>query len=100
MLLLLVGGLAVATSFTPIAGDIFQAKGLRAIGFCCLFLGLGEYLNHPVEKGPAADKRSATDTPATPYRSRNPCGLGNTLDVLAVICLFIAVSYLFFPYQR
>lgn len=98
--LIAAGLFIVAASFALFAGDILQAKGLRAIGFCCLLLGLGEYLNHPVQKKQAFDQPHDSGIPTTLHRSRNPCGLGNTFDVLAVICLFLALSYFFFPYQR
>ena len=101
MFLIAAGLLMVALSFVLLKGDILQAKGFRAIGFFCLLLGLGEYLNHPLQKKQTLTARqgSGPPTPAL-HRSRNPCGLGNTFDVLAVICLFLALSYFFFPYQR
>ena len=100
LLLIAAGALMVALSFALFAADILQAKGLRAIGSFCLLLGLGEYLNHPVQKKQTFDQLHHSTTPTTLHRSRNPCGLGNTFDVLAVICLFLALSYFFFPYQR
>ncbi len=100
MFLIAAGGLMVAVSFALFTGDALQAKGLRAIGFFCLLLGLGEYLNHPLQKKQAFGQGPDSTTPTTLHRSRNPCGLGNTFDVLGVICLFLALSYFFFPYQR
>ena len=101
LFLIATGVLMVALSFVLFGGDILQAKGFRAVGFFCLLLGLGEYLNHPVQKKQTFAQRPDSGPPTTTlHRSRNPCGLGNTLDVLAVICLFLALSYFFFPYQR
>ena len=95
MFLIAAGGIAAAVSFAPFAGDIFQVKGLRAISFCVLFLGFGEYLNHPVQKKQTFTERHDLDKPPTLHRSRNPCELGNTFDVLAVICLFLAPGLFF-----
>ncbi len=99
ILLIVSGALLALASFSTIPVDIHQAKGLRAIGIFGLFLGIGEILNHPVQK--KLELKDQEDTPplATLHRSRNPCGLGNTLDVLALVCLFISLSYFFFPHQ-
>lgn len=93
------GVLLALTSFTSAPADVMQAKGLRAIGFFGLFLGIGEILNHPVQKKLEFKDRENTLSQATLHRSRNPCGLGNTLDVAALVCLFISLSFFFFPHQ-
>ena len=98
--LLVIGGiLLIAFSFTSYPGNIAQAKGFRTLGFLFLFLGVGEILNHPVQKSLAFNDQDGSGPHATLHRSRNPCGLGNTLDVLALICLFISLSLFFFPHQ-
>ena len=98
--LLVVGGiLVIAVSFTSFPETIVQAKGIRALGFFFLFLGVAEILNHPVQKRLAFNDQNGSGPQATLHRSRNPCGLGNTLDVLALICLFISLSLFFFPHQ-
>jgi len=98
--MLVMGGLLIiAASFTSFPENILQGKGIRALGFFCLFLGIGEILNHPLQKRLAFNDQNNSGPHATLHRSRNPCGLGNTFDVLALICLFIALSYFFFPYR-
>jgi hypothetical protein len=99
VLLVMGGMLLAAVSVTPFPENILQAKGIRALGFFCLFLGIGEILNHPLQKRLAFNDQNNSGPHATLHRSRNPCGLGNTFDVLALICLFIALSYFFFPYR-
>ena len=99
VLLVMSGVLIIAVSFTFFPGNILQAKGIRALGFFLLFLGVGEVVNHPVQKSLALNEQNDSGPHATLHRSRNPCGLGNTLDVLALICLFISLSLFFFPYQ-
>ena len=99
VLLVMGGVLIIAVSFTFFPGNILQAKGIRALGFFLLFLGVGEVVNHPVQKSLALNEQNDSGPHATLHRSRNPCGLGNTLDVLALICLFISLSLFFFPYQ-
>jgi len=99
-MLLVAGGVLLALiSFTSVPVDINQAKGLRAIGFFGLFLGIGEILNHPVQKKLVLTDQENSLHHTTLHRSRNPCGLGNTLDVLALICLFISLSLFLFPHQ-
>ncbi|MCB2216159.1 hypothetical protein [Desulfofustis glycolicus] len=76
-----------------------QASGriMRAAGFAVLFFGIGEYLNHP----PLVDTRppGSQEAPIQPdgKRKRNPCGLGNFFDILAIISVFIVASYVLFP---
>ena len=95
----LCGVVLVAMSFTLFTIDIAQAKTMRAIGLSFLFLGVGEYLNHPVQKRLTYNDRDDSGPQTTLHRSRNPCGLGNTLDVLALICLFVAFGLFLFPQQ-
>lgn len=98
--ILVIGGvLLAAVSVTPFPENLLQAIGIRALGFFCLFLGIGEILNHPLQKRLAFNDQNNSSPHATLHRSRNPCGLGNTFDVLALICLFVALSYFFFPYR-
>lgn len=98
-LLVIAGVLLIAFSFTSFPETIVQAKGLRTLGFFFLFLGAGEILNHPLQKRLAFNDQNGSGPHATLHRSRNPCGLGNALDVLALICLFISLSLFFFPHQ-
>ena len=99
LLIGLCGVVLVAVSFTIFTADIAQAKTIRAIGLSCLFVGLGEYLNHPVQKRLTLDDLDDSGPQTILHRSRNPCGLGNTLDVLALICLFVALGLFLFPQQ-
>jgi len=99
LLLAFCGIVLVAVSFTIFTADIAQAKSIRAIGLSCLFLGVGEYLNHPVQKRLTFNDLDDSGPQTTLHRSRNPCGLGNTLDVLALIGLFIALGLFLVPQQ-
>lgn len=98
MTLVMSGVLLGAVSLASFRGNIIQAKGIMALGFFCLFLGTGEILNHPIQKRLTYNDQDNSGPHVTLHRSRNPCGLGNTLDVLALICLCISLSLLFFPY--
>lgn len=101
LFLVLIGAgiLIIVLSFFSDCNTYIKPHGLRAIGFICLFLGLGEYLNHPLQKKLIPSDQDDSGVQEKLHRTRNPCGLGNTLDVLALVCLFIAVSLLFFPYE-
>ena len=99
LLLASTGVLLVVVSFVSFGEDSFNLKGIRTIGFFCLFLGAGEYLNHPQQKTLTYNDRDNSGPAVTYHRQRNPCGLGNTLDVIALICLFLALGFFFFPYR-
>ena len=99
-LLMAVGGIAViAFSLFPMhLGSAFE-KGLRAIGFSLLFIAIGEWLNHPVQKSKSAIDESSDTALTIIHRRRNPCGLGNVFDVFGLILVFIALSLFFFPHE-
>ena len=94
-----VGILLAALSLTLAPADTFVAKGLRALGLSFFLLGFGEYLNHPRQKTLRYNEQDDSGPLVTFHRSRNPCGLGNTLDVVALISFFIALGFFFFPYS-
>lgn len=95
--------LALAGIVLIILSFIFSSQGsdsgriMRAAGFAVLFLGIGEYLNHP----PLVDNRSPEPQGESirpiGKRKRTPCGLGNFFDILAIISVFIVASYVLFP---
>jgi len=100
ILLIIVGATLFVVSLTSLLTTPFMIAGVRSVAFFFLFAGIGEYLNHPLQKKlspPTSEKNSPQQTFV---RTRNPCGLGSTLDVLALISLFVALSFFFFPYQQ
>ena len=99
LLLAGVGILLAALSLTFGPELIFMAKGMRALGLSFFLLGFGEYLNHPRQKKLHYNEQDDTGPHVTFHRSRNPCGLGNTLDVVALISFCLALGFFFFPYS-
>ena len=92
----LCGAATILCSFLPLFSNPGMVRGIRIAGFSLLFLGIGEYLNHPVQK-----KFSFEHDNELPVhhnsRERSPCGLGNIFDILALILMFLALSAIFFP---
>ena len=97
--MMLCGLTLLALSFTALLPGELNNKGMRAIGFALLFLGLGEFLNHPVQTGHKFEKPAKQEASKFLMRRRNPCGLGNYLDVIGIIAVFAALALFFFPYQ-
>jgi len=97
LVLVLVGITLIVLSFLSSFQSSDNGRIVRTGGFALLFFGIGEYLNHqPLidHSSEPQDKNGAT-RPAGKWR-RTPCGLGNVFDVLAIISVFIAASYVLF----
>ncbi|MEE4313434.1 MAG: hypothetical protein V2J11_03010 [Desulfofustis sp.] len=97
LFLALSGIVLISLSFFSSLQASGSGKIMRAAGFAVLFFGIGEYLNHP----PLVDTRppglQEEPIPSDGKRKRNPCGLGNFFDILAIINVFIVASYVLFP---
>jgi hypothetical protein len=89
---------AIVLSLFPMQLDSSSVKGIRAIGFSLLFISIGEWLNHPLQKSFTALDETSDTSLTLIHRRRNPCGLGNVFDVFGLILIFIALSLFFFPY--
>ena len=95
-LALVLAGLGlIILSFVLPFRDYGIGRALGAGGFALLFFGIGEYLNNPPLIDHSSEQREETVQP-TRKRKRTPCGLGNLFDVLAIISVFVAVSYVLF----
>lgn len=71
-------------------------SGLLYLFFACIAFGAGEILNH--RKTPQLTTE-ATTSPANAElcRRRNPCSLGNLLDIGGLLLFFVGISALLFP---
>ena len=71
---------ALAVSNTPVA--------IIALGF--LFIGFGEWINHPARSGviPASAYHPAMTVTST---ARQPCGFGLLIDALGVLLILFGV---------
>jgi hypothetical protein len=93
------GILSILISITSLPPVTLSLKGLRVLGLALVFIGLGEYLNHPHQEELTLLSPDDTELAKTRHRKRNPCGLGNLLDVLGLIAFFAALALFFFPYE-
>jgi hypothetical protein len=99
IILMIFGILSILMSVTPLMPVTLSSKGLRVLGLALLFIGLGEYLNHPHQEELTLSSPDDTELAKTTHRRRNPCGLGNLLDVLGLIAIFAALALFFFPHE-
>ncbi len=97
LVLVLVGITLIIVSFLSSFRSPDNGRIIRSGGFALLFFGIGEYLNHQplIDHSPELQDKNETARPAGKWR-RTPCGLGNLFDVLAIISVFIAASYVLF----
>lgn len=87
---LLLLGLALFT----LANHIF--KGSLLLSLSLLFFGAGELFNHPKQK--LITKRTVQLAKNRAYhRTRNTCGLGNLLDICALLFFFMSMASFLFP---
>jgi len=99
IILMICGILSILIGVTPLGLVTLSPKGLRVLGLAFLFIGLGEYLNHPRQEELKLSSPDDTELLKTTHRRRNSCGLGNLLDVLGLIAIFAALALFFFPYE-
>jgi hypothetical protein len=97
LILVIAGTVLIVSSFVSFPWGVSGGKIVRAGGFSLLFFGIGEYLNHPPLARHRVAPQQTGNIQLSPKKKRITCGLGNLFDVLAIISVFIAASYLFFP---
>ncbi len=86
-------------SLTTIFSTDQISKGVRVAAAGLLSIGIGELLNHPLQTRRRHPERAEKDF-TRQHRQRNPCLLGNLLDICGLILLFSSISLLFFPYTH
>ncbi len=99
IILIIVGAMLISAGFLFPDRLGSMAPPFKAFGFSLFFMGIGEYLNHPVERHRNQTSLDNETTPVSKQRLRTPCVLGNLFVVLAIICTFIAISLVFFPHN-
>ncbi|KJR97783.1 MAG: hypothetical protein VR65_22400 [Desulfobulbaceae bacterium BRH_c16a] len=72
-------------------------KPLLLVFSGCIAFGVGEILNHPIERIPEFGQ-AAGDNDENIYRRRNDCSLGNLLDIVALLLIFIGFARFLYPY--
>lgn len=101
-LLLLMGITGIAAIFismVPMELGSSSVKGIRSTGFSLLFIAIGEWLNHPLQKSIRSFDENSETAETLIHRKRNPCSLGNVFDVFGLILIFIALSLFLFPHR-
>jgi hypothetical protein len=94
-ILLLVAGTAllVFSLVKEQANPLFS--GLRQVAIGTTLIGLGEWINHPLQKSVTMKGRSDLIFKRIRHRKRNPSALGNLFEIAGLILVFTGMSDLF-----
>lgn len=91
ILLLIAGVILLTFSFMPSqANQLFG--GLRRIGLGFTLIGLGEWINHPLQKSVAYKDRKKLIFQYILHRKRNPSALGNLFEIVGLILIFMGFA--------
>jgi len=88
-------GIFAALASLLLLSEASLRKGFLLLSISLLCLGAGELLNHPKQRSLQTGESGAGPGYSN-YRTRNPCGLGNLLIILAVLLLFGGASVLLY----
>jgi len=72
-------------------------KALLLLALALAIFGVGEFLNHPRRRLITPETVKGKQKPQF-YRNRKTCGLGNLLDICAIITFFLALSSFLYPH--
>jgi len=76
---------------------VTHSQTLLYLAVGSFLFGIGEILNHPKQTADNYTDNSASDLRRVHHWSRNPCPLGNLLDIAGIIFLFIGFGRLISP---
>jgi len=94
ILLLVIGVLILIYSFVfSEDGPLFS--GLREIGLGVLLIGVGEWINHPLQKAHICKSRRELIFQDIRHRRRNPSALGNLSEIVGLILIFTGLADFF-----
>jgi len=94
ILLLVTGILMLVYSFLFGESDGLLG-GLREIGLGTLVIGVGEWINHPLQKALVCKSRREFIFQNIRHRQRNPSTLGNLLEIAGLILIFTGLADFF-----
>lgn len=94
ILLLIAGTLMLVYSFVFGESDRLLG-GLREIGLGTLLIGIGEWVNHPLQKSLVCENRREFIFQNIRHRQRNPSSLGNLLEIAGLILIFTGLADFF-----
>lgn len=90
IILLVVGVLTVAASFIVIGKDLFN--WMQQIGSGLVLIGIGEWINHPEQKGITYEDDQEVTFKHVKHRNRQPSSLGNLLEIVGLLLIFIGLA--------
>ena len=94
IILLFIGaGLFVLSFFTENQRDFFS--GLQQIALGVFSIGVGEWINHPLQKSLAYSDKKDMIFDKIRHRNRNPSSLGNLLAICGLILIFTGLADFF-----
>jgi uncharacterized membrane protein YczE len=89
--LLLGGGILLIVSLiTAKEGNYFG--GLQQIAAGITLIGLGEWINHPLQKSVTFKDRENLITQRIRHRKRKPNGIENILEILGLLMIFTGLA--------
>lgn len=91
ILLLVVGGVLLIFSFsTAEEGQYFG--GLQQIAMGITLIGIGEWINHPLQKSVTYKDRKNYIFQRITHRKRSPNGIGNILEIIGMLMIFTGLA--------
>ncbi len=73
---------------------VFSGYRLMATGV--IFLGIGEWLNHPLQVSLELPSKASPEARRQKHRKRNPSTLGNLFEIIALLLICVGISKVFF----
>ncbi len=93
--ILVVAGIVLfILSFSHGPQDVFF-NGYRLIAAGVLFLGIGEWLNHPPQVSLSLEAQDSPEAQRKKHRKRNPSSIGNLFEIAALILICVGISKAF-----
>jgi hypothetical protein len=89
--LLAAGGGLLVFSFLKSRPDVIFS-GLRQIALGITLIGVGEWINHPLQKSIACKNKNDYVFEKFRHRQRNPSALGNLFEIVGLILAFTGLA--------
>ncbi len=93
-ILVLAGIVLFVLSFIHGPQDVYF-NGYRLIATGVIFLGVGEWLNHPPQVSLTLDTEDSSEAQRKKHRKRNPSSIGNLFEIAALILICVGISKAF-----
>ena len=90
ILLLFAGALFIAGSFFMGMEELIN--WMSQVGTGLLLIGLGEWINHPLQKSLTYEEKGEYTFRRFKHRRRKPSGIGNLLEIGGLLLVFMGVA--------